>query len=414
MFQCDHLLQMRDFQSKYCSSLNSPDVYDPELPLKTSRCNGGTMILWRREHDPYVSIPKVSSSAFIPLIYNPPDLPLTIHLAIYLPTAGRENDFVKELAALDACVSDLLDKFPEAIIFLRGDFNVSNSNHNRSSLLNHFIISNSFSSLDIPHTTYHHFLGNGLSDSHLDKIFYSQHLGSPEQLLKIYCKLNNPLIESHHDILLSTVSLPHCTHQYNSENGNITAPRVNNGRTKIVWSEQGIVDYQALVIPKLLLIQQSWLNTPSPSHSIMSLALQSTNSALVESAIATNKSLKLGVPMQPRTSSLPKMVKASQLSLLKEHKEVSSFVGTKDDLDDLKRRFKNSKARHRQLLRTESANASLKRDNFLYKILEGKPSKVFSAIRAAKKIILVRLTKLLLMTKLMLMVQSQMVFTTAY
>ena len=118
--------------------------------------------------------------------------------------------------------------------------------------------------------------------------------------------------------------------------------------------------------------------------------------------------------MQPRTSSLPKMVKASQLSLLKEHKEVSSFVGTKDDLDDLKRRFKNSKARHRQLLRTESANASLKRDNFLYKILEGKPSKVFSAIRAAKKIILVRLTKLLLMTKLMLMVQSQMVFTTAY
>lgn len=39
MFQCDHLLQMRDFQSKYCSSLNSPDVYDPELPLKTSRCN---------------------------------------------------------------------------------------------------------------------------------------------------------------------------------------------------------------------------------------------------------------------------------------------------------------------------------------------------------------------------------------
>ena len=36
-------------------------------------------------------------------------------------------------------------------------------------------------------------------------------------------------------------------------------------------------------------------------------------------------------------------------------------------------------------MRSESAFESLKRDNFLHKILDGSPSKVFKAIRAAKR-----------------------------
>ena len=114
--------QMQEFRSMYFSSLNSPDLYDAELPLKKSRCFGGTMALWKREHDPYISIHKVASSAFLPIVFNPPNLPLTIHLAIYLPTAGRDADFVTDLAALDACILELHDKYPDATFFLRGDF----------------------------------------------------------------------------------------------------------------------------------------------------------------------------------------------------------------------------------------------------------------------------------------------------
>ena len=153
-------------------------------------------------------------------------------------------------------------------------------------LLNHFINSNSFSPVDIPHTTYHHFIGNGL----YDRIFHSQHLVSPEQLSKIYCKLVNPLIESHHDILISTLSLPQYRYQDNSKKDNITAPRVRNNRTRIVWSEQGIADYQALVVPRLLLIQQTWLNKPNPSNSIISSVLKSQ---------LLQQSFKLGEHIQP-------------------------------------------------------------------------------------------------------------------
>ena len=77
----------------------------------------------------------------------------------------------------------------------------------------------------------------------------------------------------------------------------------------------------------------------------MSLVLKSTNNVLVESAVATNKSFKLGEPQQPRR------VKNSQLSLLSKHKTVYSFVGNEEDLINLKQSVKNSKAKHRRLLK---------------------------------------------------------------
>ena len=51
MFQYDLNQNMRIFLADYSSSLNSPDLYDQDLPLIKSRTVGGTMILWRRELD---------------------------------------------------------------------------------------------------------------------------------------------------------------------------------------------------------------------------------------------------------------------------------------------------------------------------------------------------------------------------
>ena len=77
------------------------------------------MIMWKKEHDPYVTIPSVSSSSYLSLIFAPPDVQPTIHIVVYLPTSGRESEFVEEMANLDSCITALIDDNPGASVFIR-------------------------------------------------------------------------------------------------------------------------------------------------------------------------------------------------------------------------------------------------------------------------------------------------------
>ena len=161
IFANDLELSMKTFQGEYKCSLNSDDKYDPELPLIKSKAHGGTLVLWKIEHDPYVSIHPVSSSAFLPLIYDPPSSPLSIHIAVYLPTLGKESSFFEELAKLSDCIDELNNIHGDPLVYIRGDLNVSNKNLKRLDMLNYFCSEHKLSQASIPHATYHHFLGNG-------------------------------------------------------------------------------------------------------------------------------------------------------------------------------------------------------------------------------------------------------------
>ena len=204
IFACDLDLAMKPLQGEYKCSLNSADKYDPELPHVKSKAIGGTLAMWKIQHDPYVTIHPVSSTAFLPIIFHPPCSPLTIHVGVYLPTLGKESDFYDELSKLSQCIDELADIHDDAPVYLRGDFNVSNKNLKRSDMLNHFCSEHRLSQVPIPHPTYHHFVGNGLSDSHLDKLLFSRSLIFPEVLETLHCKLSNPLVDSQHDIIVSS------------------------------------------------------------------------------------------------------------------------------------------------------------------------------------------------------------------
>ena len=129
---------MVHLQGEYCFVLNSHDKYDPELPLVKTKANGGTMVLWKVCHDPYISLHPVSSPSILPVIFNPPHSLLSIHVAVYLPTHGQDSKFVEELSCLEVCLKELHDLFPNAPVFLRGDFNVNANNTRRSVLLENF------------------------------------------------------------------------------------------------------------------------------------------------------------------------------------------------------------------------------------------------------------------------------------
>ena len=203
LFQCDLASEMKLFQGEYSSSLNSMDLYDTELPLTHSSAHGGTMIMWKIELDPYVTVITVDSFSFLPIVFSPRGGQRSIHVAVYLPTHGKDSEFLEQLTKLIFCIDNLREQYPEAPLYLRGDFNVNNNNHSRTILFRHQCYNQDLNCIPIKHATYHHFLGDGLYDSHLDKLMYSKTVRFPEILTKNICKFSNPLVNSHHDLIIS-------------------------------------------------------------------------------------------------------------------------------------------------------------------------------------------------------------------
>ena len=187
------------------------------------------------------------------------------------------------MVKLAHCIEDLREKHPDAFLFIRGDANVNPRDKNRNSLLNKLCNDQNLIHTNVDHPTYHHFLGQGSSDSQLDIILHSPMI--TEVITSIICNRTDPLVTSHHDALLSHFSLPKllsCPPQIE----NPLAPRVANDRVKILWNKLSVEAYEKYVGTNLARLRSSWLD-PGCSPSI-SILLQSTNSFLDFCARETN------------------------------------------------------------------------------------------------------------------------------
>ena len=385
IFQHDIDLVMMPLRGEYNFSVNSADKFDPELPLVRSRAHGGTMALWKLCHDPFITIHPVSSCSILPIIFSPPGSPTSIHVSVYLPTHGQEAAFLDELSNLSLCLHHLQQLHPESPIYLRGDFNVSDRHPRRTALLNH--LSNDFHLLQTPlhHNTYHHFLGEGKSDSNLDKLLFSDSLQFPEILLTIHCKLEDPRIDSHHDMLISSWTVPDVPLLKPSED-NVTAPKVENNRTRVVWTDAGIENYQHLVVPELERIQQQWLSSSKLSKTSLSLLLESTNNILTTTAKMTNEAIKLSSKNPPRSRSTPLEVTKSANKLLKEHKRVKEAVSRSDpNLDQIRKNYVQSRSNHRRLVRAHKAKDAISRDEKIFAITTKDPGPIFRKIKSVRR-----------------------------
>ena len=137
---------MGSLSNQYCMFLNSEDLYDPELAMIRSRIVGGTLSLWAKYLDPYVTIHKPTTSSFTVMILQLPGSVVTIHVALYLPTSGKDSNFISELTNLRICLTELAATYPHSLVFIRGDSNINSNNKARVLLLNG-------STSAIPHTT---------------------------------------------------------------------------------------------------------------------------------------------------------------------------------------------------------------------------------------------------------------------
>ena len=245
-----------------------------------------------------------------------PGYQTSIHITIYLPTAGKESEFVKELSILQNTIDKLCDEHPDSLVFIRGDANASlcpRVGNKRDGLFQYFMEENKLDNAPINHKTYHHFTNNGMSDSCIDVIIFStiSSDGIPssvtESVCKVICGKTNPAIDSSHDALLTTFSLPPRAFPEPTTD-NIEAPRLQLTRHKIIWSESGISDYQKLLSHALPQLNSDYSGTSVPE--VASVLFQVTNHILNEAAKATNKHVEVGKIPKPRRAFIPPEIKS--------------------------------------------------------------------------------------------------------
>ena len=323
IFACDVTRVMTLFEGCYKYSLNSEDKHDLDIPMDRMKAKGGTMAMWSLHIDQHITVLPTSSPSVLPLMIKLPGLAPACHIGVYLPTAGLEEQFMEALSELDIAITSVLERFgTDTIIFIRGDMNISERNSSRTPLLNHMQTKHNLHRVTVFHPSYHHFMGvGGEFDSNLDVLLHTSREGVHEILSEQVCKNDHPLIESHHDLLVSKVFLPPV--KTPTLEPVPLAPKVPNNRAKIKWSETGISDYETVIGPHLDALATRWCNPDSPSS--MSVLLSATYSLLNTAATSTNKFIDLSKPTLPKSKPHPHLVKLRK-SVLTFHKQRTNIL----------------------------------------------------------------------------------------
>ena len=344
---------------------------------------------------------------------------------MYLPTAGKDAAFMKELSILQDTI-DLVtvvsDKYPDSLVFLRGDTNASipaRSGNKRDILFKYFMEENKFSSASINHKTYHHFTNNGLSDSSIDVILFSDVTsdGTPstvtESVSKLLCTKTNANVDSSHDVILSTFLLP-VKPEVDESSGNIRAPRIAHSKHKILWSEEGIIQYQKLLSQCLPDLQEDYCDVDDPETA--SVLLQVTNHMLTEAAMQTNKKVVLGEAPKAKKPFIPSEIKAAvkfKENALKHLNSVENDASANTvERETAAISFKEAKAAHQNLVRKHNVSQEVQRDNELHSLLSKQPREIFKSFKKANLLNLENLSHLRLMIKPIVRIILRMVFMT--
>ena len=75
---------------------------------------------------------------FLPKHLHIPGFLPSIHIALYLPTAGKEAEFLLEMSRLKFFIDQDIVEYPNTSIFIRGDANSSKTNNIRNAIFTTF------------------------------------------------------------------------------------------------------------------------------------------------------------------------------------------------------------------------------------------------------------------------------------
>ena len=216
----------------------------------------------------------------------------------------------------------------------------------------------------------------GYSQAHNICIFglhFSAHAPHKEIVSRIFCKHDFPDIDSHHDIIISSVELPAPVHQHPEL---ISAPRLDLSRHRISWCDDGIAKYEAEVSQQLSNLRQRWLN-PS-SRTSLAILLEYTNNILNRAAVTHNSAINLNKKRPPKTRRKPVEVKESEKQLFKAHKNTQSSDPLTQQV------FRRARKEHRRVVRHARLHDENIQNERIFTLLSSNPSSAFRTIKSLK------------------------------
>ena len=376
IFSSDLPHSMSLFEGEYCHELNAGEnVVGSDIAMTSSKAWGGVCVMWKRSLDKFITVYPVNSPSFLPVVYSPPGTHVTVHIALYLPTSGKEEEFIEAVSELDDVIEELTKKYDDCLVFLRGDGNANPNNLDRYGVFTNFLQKHNLVNVHIGHKTYHHFLGGGAFDSNIDIILQPRDAPFDEVVTNIFCGHEYPEIDSHHDIIISSVSLP-VTGQVPPEDDTSQAPRAHFPRCKILWSDEGIVKYRDMVTTKLAECRTRWLNPTSVTS--LAILFHTTNNILSKSAKTTNKFIDISKQFRPKSEKKPKEVKESEKLLKKVQIEIKSGRTCQSQS------IKAVRNMHRSIVRRIRVKKQIRQDAKLFSVLSANPSEAFRSIKSAR------------------------------
>ena len=373
----------KSFLGQFSILLNSEETSNPELALDCPKAHGGTLVMWKTELDPFIVPLPTSSPAFLPILLRIPGYAPSIHVALYLPTSGKDPEFVSALSQLDTFLEEVATTH-DCPVYIRGDANCNPRNHLRSTLFKHFSSKHKFVSVDFGHPSHHHFTGQGLYDAQLDVLLHQPQAAPAEVLHQIVCKLDNPLVDSAHDLIISTCQVPHCLPCPSDLSENITATKIENKRTKILWDDENLPLFQSLVCDNLGRLRDTWGDHSSPAA--VSVLLQSTNDVLTTGAAASNATIELGKQFCPKPVENPTVsaAQAQSLRLSKLAKNLEASTTSQDRCLDARRAASAARSACRRAINAANMKSCNERDTLTHTVLESDPGAFFKAMKTTK------------------------------
>ena len=191
----------------------------------------------------------------------------------------------------------------------------------------------------------------------------------------------HPLVFSHHDLIVSTCTIPPQQYQYPDVSKNVTAPRVSNSRFKTKWSDEGVAEYIQLLTPLLPQIRETWGS--SVSNANISLLFSTTYSAMNLVTKATNKVNLLNAKHKAKPNIAPSIsaaAKSSMNELQNLRRLRASSTTTSEELDFARESLSNSRQQFKKETRTDLALNRDTVDSNLHNILTN-PSAAFHAFK---------------------------------
>ena len=330
----------------------------------------------------------VLSPSFNVILLNCPGFPATAHINIYLPTAGRDADYISDLSKLDNTLDEIAEEYDDPVVIIRGDANASipvRLSNSRDTLFQYFCKRMGLKAVPTNHKTYHHFTGHGASDSAIDVILHKHSSRNiSENIEEIICSKEDPRVDSKHDIIVSKFLLPY-TGIPNSTQAK-KPPSIPNTKHRIVWSDEGVLEYRNLLSSALQNIQENWKNPASPvSYSVL---LQCTNEALTSAAKLTNKVIDLSKERAPPKVFKPEDLISAETAKKDAHLELqktsSNPMSTELQNDMAKSAFCDARKAHRCVWRRHQAAEEQVRDQKLSSITTKAPSEAFKLLRSVR------------------------------